>query len=195
MFGCDHKEEFKCSGVSLDSIYLTVCWFFGPVPWAPKAWVTPSLFASCFWWILFAVFQGGLYVFKLFDYYSASGMCLLYLVFFETISISWFYGTFCFQQCQFQFYSPIIMWITVIFSLPCRGWAILSKHRGDDWLSALCVVEVVLDCLHTNDLSGTVTMLYYGHNRFMSSSTVGMCRMCQIFCTPHCTILFLILVF
>lgn len=42
----------------------------------------------------FSLPQGGMYVFQLFDYYAASGVCLLWVAFFECIAVAWVYGKF-----------------------------------------------------------------------------------------------------
>ncbi|XP_058511991.1 sodium- and chloride-dependent GABA transporter 2 isoform X3 [Ochotona princeps] len=36
--------------------------------------------------------EGGMYIFQLFDYYAASGMCLLFVAIFESICVAWVYG-------------------------------------------------------------------------------------------------------
>ena len=38
------------------------------------------------------VTRGGMYIFQLFDFYGASGMCLLWMSFFESITLGWMYG-------------------------------------------------------------------------------------------------------
>ncbi|KAK6637309.1 hypothetical protein RUM44_007724 [Polyplax serrata] len=45
------------------------------------------------------VTQGGTYIFQLMDFYSASGMCLLWVCFFQTIAISWIFGSNKFVEC------------------------------------------------------------------------------------------------
>ena len=43
-----------------------------------------------FWNIFFV--QGGMFVFQLFDTYSASGSALLWVSLFQSIAIGWIYG-------------------------------------------------------------------------------------------------------
>ncbi|XP_046389508.1 sodium- and chloride-dependent GABA transporter 1-like [Ischnura elegans] len=48
------------------------------------------------------VTQGGAYIFQLMDFYSASGMSLLWVCFFQTIAISWIFGAKKFCDCVYQ---------------------------------------------------------------------------------------------
>ncbi|XP_069848892.1 sodium- and chloride-dependent GABA transporter 2 isoform X1 [Dipodomys merriami] len=42
---------------------------------------------------LIMVTEGGMYVFQLFDYYAASGMCLLFVAIFESLCVAWIYDS------------------------------------------------------------------------------------------------------
>ncbi|XP_066490542.1 sodium- and chloride-dependent betaine transporter-like [Tiliqua scincoides] len=46
----------------------------------------------CYLFGLLLVTEGGMYIFQLFDYYAASGTCLLFLAIFEVICVGWIYG-------------------------------------------------------------------------------------------------------
>lgn len=71
-------------------------------------------------------FQGGIYIFQLFDSCAASGLSLLWVCFFQTIAISWCFGIERFNDCVYrmmgrrlncffticlQFCAPLIMMV------------------------------------------------------------------------------------
>ena len=49
---------------------------------------------------LIDLLQGGIYMFQLLDFYSCSGLALLWVTFFQTIAIGWFFGA---QRLDFVF--------------------------------------------------------------------------------------------
>ena len=58
------------------------------------------------------VTHGGAYIFQLMDFYSASGIPILWCCFFQTIAIGWIFGTQRFANCveQMTGYKPNQYW-------------------------------------------------------------------------------------
>lgn len=106
-----------------------------------------------------------MYVFQLFDYYGASGMCLLWFCFFESIVIGWMYGAEKFERdiilmlrspilpyfrWAWKYITPavtlVILLSTLIHHKPIKynrvyeypGWAIVFG-----WSLALCSMVAI----------------------------------------------------
>uniref|UniRef100_A0A672HX98 Transporter n=1 Tax=Salarias fasciatus TaxID=181472 RepID=A0A672HX98_SALFA len=77
------------------------------------------------------VTKGGMYVFQLFDYYAASGVCLLWVAFFECVAVAWVYGVDNFYDALEDMMgyrpNPWMKWSwTVVTPLLCMGCFIFS---------------------------------------------------------------------
>ncbi|KAK6482826.1 sodium- and chloride-dependent GABA transporter 2-like [Huso huso] len=104
----------------------------------------------CFLLGLFLVTEGGIYILELIDSCGTSGLCLLFIAFFESICIGWVYGADRFYDniedmigCRpaplikycWLFFTPAICAVTFILYL-CRG-AWFSSSEGPGWSMAL----------------------------------------------------------
>ncbi|XP_052449035.1 sodium- and chloride-dependent creatine transporter 1-like isoform X2 [Carassius gibelio] len=86
---------------------------------------------TCFTIDLSMVTQGGMYVFQLFDYYSASGITLLWQAFWECVVVAWVYGADRFMDdvaCMIGYRPlPYMKWCwSYVTPVVCMRWQHLT---------------------------------------------------------------------
>uniref|UniRef100_A0A5F9DIH1 Solute carrier family 6 member 8 n=1 Tax=Oryctolagus cuniculus TaxID=9986 RepID=A0A5F9DIH1_RABIT len=129
--------------------------------------------ALCFVIDLSMVTDGGMYVFQLFDYYSASGTTLLWQAFWECVAVAWVYGADRFMDdiaCMigyrpcpwmkwcWSFFTPLVCMGIFIFNIVYYKPLVYNKTYVYPWWgeamgwafalsSMLCVPLHLLGCL------------------------------------------------
>ena len=68
-----------------------------------------------------------MYIFQLFDYYAASGMCLLFVAVFETVCIAWIYGEFVSWR---GWYNNQLKYIIIFWKVGCQ--IVITWHKDQE---------------------------------------------------------------
>jgi len=99
--------------------------------------------------------QGGVYLFNLMDYYSASGMPMLFLVMFQTIAINWVFGGDRFCECVKQmtgyrppfifyycwmFFGPLVMIGIFLFYVVQFTHVTYGSYEYPEWAKVIGVL-------------------------------------------------------
>lgn len=79
------------------------------------------------------VTHGGMYIFQLMDYYSASGMSLLWVCFFQTVAISWIFGVDKLCDCIEQ----------MMGHRPNKFWTICWKYCAPFVMLAIFIFQCI----------------------------------------------------
>merc|ERR1719167_500984 len=115
------------------------------------------LFTVCLCLFLFClgvplVTNGGIFMFQLMDFYSCSGLALLWVTFFQTIAIGWFFGAQRFCDCIEQmtghkpnifwylcwkYFAPLVMFCVFIFYIVSFKPVKLGSYEYPGWAEGL----------------------------------------------------------
>ncbi|XP_077994606.1 sodium- and chloride-dependent GABA transporter 2-like isoform X1 [Glandiceps talaboti] len=145
--------------VSVEGFVTSICDLF-PQQLRVGTYRKPFFILVCciFWFFigLILIMEGGMYVFQIFDYYSASGIALLWVSFFQAAAIGWVYG----PKRMYEHFELMLGWrpdmwnfISWVFFTPalCGGIFIFSivkyspltydrswgKYHYPDWAIAI----------------------------------------------------------